>query len=59
MGPLSTKIIKEKILDNYIDYQYLFLEFQSKLLTNLYSRYQSVENGILFCTLQNKPIKIF
>ena len=47
MGPLSTKIIKEKILDNYIDYQYLFLEFQSKLLTNLYSRYQSVENGNL------------
>jgi len=45
MGTLSAKIIEDKILNNYIDYQYLFIEFQSKFLSSLYNRYQSVENG--------------
>ena len=47
MELITPKIIKDKILINYIDYQYLFVEFQSKFLVGLYSRYQSVENGNL------------
>ena len=47
MQSLSPEIIEKKILENYIDYQYLFVEFQSKFLVGLYSRYQSVENGNL------------
>ena len=43
----SAKIIEDKILQNYIEYQYLFAEFQSNFLTGLHSRYQSVENGNL------------
>ena len=43
----SAKIIEDKILQNYIEYQYLFAEFQSNFLTGLRSRYQSVENGNL------------
>ena len=47
MKQLSAKIIKDKILQNYIEYQYLFAEFQSNFLTGLHSRYQSIENGNL------------
>ena len=47
MELLSPKIIEDKILSNYIEYQYLFVEFQSKFLSSLHSRYQSVENGNL------------
>jgi hypothetical protein len=43
----SPKIIKDSILNNWIEYQYLFVESQSKFLSSLYSRYQSVENGNL------------
>jgi Fic family protein len=43
----TQKIIEKSILDNYIEYQYLFLEFQSKFLAGLYSRYQNVESGNL------------
>ncbi len=43
----SSKIIKDNILSNYIEYQYLFVESQSKFLSSLYSSYQSVENGNL------------
>ena len=43
----SSKIIKDNILSNYIEYQYLFAESQSKFLSSLYSSYQSVENGNL------------
>ena len=44
---LSQKTIKKKILENYLDYQYMFVEFQSKFLSGLHTRYQSVENGNL------------
>ena len=44
---LTAKNIEDKILENWTEYQYLFLEFQSKFLSDLYSRYQSVENGNL------------
>ena len=47
MQLLSAKNIENKILENWIDYQYLFLEFQSNFLSGLYSKYQSVENGNL------------
>ena len=43
----SPKIIKDSILNNWIEYQYLFVESQSKFLSSLHSRYQSVENGNL------------
>ena len=42
---LSAKIIEDKILNNYTEYQYLFVEFQSKFLSSLYNRYQCIENG--------------
>jgi hypothetical protein len=45
--PLSTKIIENKILENFVEYQDLFIEFQSNFLSGLYKRYQGVENGIL------------
>ena len=41
------KTIENKILENYIDYQCLFMEFQSKFLSSLYSRYENLENGNL------------
>jgi len=47
MQGLSAKTIENRILENYVEYQYLFIEFQSKFLSGLYSRYQSVENGNL------------
>ena len=47
MQTLSKKIIKNAILQNYVDYQYLFVEFQSKFLSGLHNRYQSLENGNL------------
>ena len=42
---LTPENIENKILENYIEYQYLFLEFQSKFLSDLFLRYQGVENG--------------
>jgi len=39
--------IEKIILENYIEYQYLFVEFQSKFLSGLCTRYQSVESGNL------------
>ena len=47
MQPLSAKTIENKILENYFEYQNLFIEFQSKFLSSLYFRYQSIENGNL------------
>ena len=43
----SQENIENKILENYSEWQYLFLEIQSKFLSGLYSRYQSLENGNL------------
>ena len=47
MQQTSTKSIEKIILDNYIEYQYLFVEFQSKFMSGLFNRYQSLENGNL------------
>ena len=47
MQSLLVKNIEEKILENYLDYQYMFVEFQSKFLSGLHTRCQSVENGNL------------
>jgi len=47
MTPSIQKIIKNKILENYIEYQFLFVEFQSKFLSGLHTRYQGIENGNL------------
>ena len=47
MQLLLRKKIENVILENYIEYQYLFIEIQSKFLSGLYSRYESVENGNL------------
>jgi|TARA_B110000259_G_scaffold148078_1_gene167032 hypothetical protein len=41
----SSKTIEDEILNNYVDYQHLFINFQSKFLSSLYSRYQSLESG--------------
>ena len=43
----SAEDIKNKILNNYIEYLYLFVEVQSKFLSGLYDRYQNLENGNL------------
>ena len=40
-------VIGKAINENYINYLYLFVEIQSKFLSKLYSRYQSIENGNL------------
>ena len=52
--PVLLEAIEGKILENYIEYQYLFLEFQSNFLSNLYTRYQGIENGtlVLYCARQ-------
>ena len=47
METLSAENIKNKILNNYKEYLYLFVEFQSKFLSGLNSRYQNIENGNL------------
>ena len=44
---LSPKIINEKILENFIEYQDLFVEFQSSFLSGIYKRYENMENGNL------------
>ncbi len=41
----SQESIEKAIFENYFEYQYLFMEFQSKVLSDLYSRYKSIENG--------------
>ena len=41
----SAKTIEDEILNNYLEYQYLFIEFQSKFLSDLYANFQNVENG--------------
>jgi hypothetical protein len=43
----SPSIIENKILENFIEYQDIFIEFQSNFLINLHKRYQGVENGNL------------
>ena len=43
----SPKIIETKILENFIEYQELFIGFQSSFLSGLYNRYQGLENGNL------------
>ena len=43
----SPKIIYDAILEDFIQYQDLFIQFQSNFLTGLYKRYQGVENGSL------------
>jgi hypothetical protein len=47
MEALTSKVIENKIFENYIEYANLFTEFQSKFLEGLFSRYQSIENGNL------------
>ena len=47
MSTPSQQNIEKTILENYIEYQFFFVEFQSKFLLSLYSRYQSVESGNL------------
>ena len=47
MRTTSSEYIKNKILENYIEYQYFFVEFQSKFLSSLHSRYQGLENANL------------
>ena len=44
---ISREIIKEKILENFMEYQDLFTEFQSYFCVGLYKRYQNIENGNL------------
>jgi len=39
--------VAKTIFENYIEYQYLFLEFQSKFLSDLHYRYRNIENGNL------------
>jgi len=48
MKLLSPTIIEKKILENYMEYQNLFVQFQSKFLTELHTKYQGLENGNIF-----------
>tara|TARA_B110000902_G_C14248701_1_gene565265 strand:+ start:821 stop:1789 length:969 start_codon:yes stop_codon:yes gene_type:complete len=41
----SPEVIKEKILENFVEYQSVFNEFQSNFLSGLYKYYQGLENG--------------
>ena len=47
MNTPTQAIIEKTIEENYIDYLHLFIGIQSKFLSKLYSRYQSIENGNL------------
>ena len=47
MELLLPKNIESKILEDYLSYQNLFVELQSKFLTSMYTRYQCVEKGNL------------
>ena len=42
----SPEVIKEKILENFVEYQSVFNEFQSNFLSGLYKYYQGLEFGI-------------
>ena len=55
MQIISQRNIEKIILENYTEYQYLFVEFQSKFLSGLHSRYQSIESGnlVLYFAKQN------
>jgi len=44
---ISREIIEEKILENLMEYQDVFIEFQSYFCVGLYKRYQNIENGNL------------
>ena len=44
---LSPKIIQDTILENFIEYQDIFIQFQSNFLADLYKRYQGVDTGSL------------
>ena len=44
---MSSKTIESKISENYIEYQNIFIEFQSKFLIGLHKKYQGLENGNL------------
>jgi hypothetical protein len=44
---LSPEIIKDKILENFLEYQDIFIQFQSNFFSGLYKRYQGMENGSL------------
>tara|TARA_B100000767_G_scaffold271624_1_gene297615 strand:- start:719 stop:1684 length:966 start_codon:yes stop_codon:yes gene_type:complete len=50
----SRENIEKVILENYFEYSYLFQEFQSKFLSGLNSRYQSIENGNLVLYYANQ-----
>jgi hypothetical protein len=44
---ITKKIIEDKILNHYGEYQKIFTEFQTTFLSDLYQRYQSLDNGNL------------
>jgi hypothetical protein len=44
---LSPEIIQDTIFENFIEYQDIFIQFQSNFLAGLYKRYQGVETGSL------------
>ena len=45
MKLILDKTIESKILDNFVEYQNIFVEFQSQFLIGLHSRYNGIENG--------------
>tara|TARA_B110000971_G_scaffold218505_1_gene257446 strand:- start:1044 stop:2009 length:966 start_codon:yes stop_codon:yes gene_type:complete len=47
MQLLSPEVIEKKILENFFEYHNLFVEFESNFLSEMYNRYQGVENGNL------------
>jgi len=44
---LTPKLIEDQILQNFVEYQDSFIQFQSNFFTGLYKRYQGLENGCL------------
>jgi len=51
---LLPKIIEDKILEHYTEFENLFIEFQSRFLSSLYNRYHSLENGHLVLYFSKK-----
>ena len=55
----SPELIREKILENFVEYQSVFNEFQFNFLSDLYKRYQGLENGnitLYFAKLTHQEI---
>ena len=56
---LSSDLISKEIKNSYNDYVKLFVGIQATLLSNIYQRYQSIENGHLVLFFARETQKKF